>query len=112
MSKLKGIKKLNKVVSAQLKPFGIASAFLGTEYSYFFDSEKVEFQITENDFADQHFIDFIKERFNYDVEYSFIISLLHEVGHHLNNDDIVDSIEDFCQDEKERISEEMATAET
>ena len=112
MAKLKGIKKLNKAITAELKPFGISKAICSDEYSYNFDEESVNFKLTEGEIEDKWFIDFIKERFNYTPRYPFVISLLHEIGHHKANDEIVDSISDFCDNEKERISNNMLTAKT
>lgn len=111
MAKVKGIKKLNKAVSAQLAPFGISKAVLTDEYSYHFDSEKVTYKITENDIEDIWFTEFIEERFGYHVENSFIISLLHEVGHHKANEEITGAVYDFCMAEKDRINEEMQDAD-
>ena len=111
MSKLKGKKKLNKVVSAQLKNFGV-KAELSTEYAYHFSKALVTFKLTENTIEDHLFDDFIFERFGYKVENTFMISLLHEVGHHLANDEIEGMIFDFCIDEKDRIQKAMSTAYT
>ena len=110
MTKIKGYKKLNKVVSAPLKQFGIKKAVCGDIYCYCFDSEKIYFKLTV-DREDRLFNEFVKERFNYDVkEYGFIISLLHEVGHHKNNDDVDGDVYDFCLKEKNRIETEIKNA--
>ena len=102
--KLKGKAKLNKAISAELKPFGISKAELSDEYSYSFEDESVAFKITENSMEDVFFNDFIKERFGYICAYPFVLSLLHEVGHHKANDEIEGAIYDFCIAEKERIA--------
>lgn len=111
MSKVKGVKKLNKVVSAQLKPFGISKARLGKEYSYIFSNDSVTFTIKE-DLGDELFKEFVLERFNYTIDNNFIFSLLHEVGHHKTDDDINQRVYDFCMKEKELIDKEMQSAET
>lgn len=108
MEKVKGIKKLNKAVSATLAPFGISKATCGNEYLYQFTDESVGFKITENTLEDRWFIEFVKERFSYNVRYPFIFSLLHEVGHHKANDEIEGAIYDFCTAEKERIEAALA----
>ena len=110
MAKIKGIKKLNKAVSAQLAPFGISKAICTDEYSYIFTDEKVTYKLTENTLPDLWFTEFIKERFNYTVKHSFIISLLHERGHHITDDSIDDVIYEFCKTEKERIETAMENA--
>ena len=107
MAKVKGIKKLCKAVSAQLKPFGITAANLSTEYSYVFADGSVTFKITEGSIEDIWFNEFIEERFGYHVENTFIMSLLHEIGHAKANWEIEGAIYDFCMKEKERIGLEM-----
>ena len=112
--KYKGIRKLNKTVSSVLKPYGIKNAFYDDEigYCYFPGDGKVSFKIIEEDFSDELFIDFIRENFGYTVFNSFIISLLHEVGHHYTLDLIDDETNAFCEFEKERISVDLANATT
>lgn len=105
---VKGYKALNKVVSAQLKPFGIKECRCSDDYSYLYEKEIVTFKLTEDTIEDRYFLEFIKDRFNYVPKYPFIFSLLHEVGHHKTMEDICDSIYDFCETEKDRIETEMA----
>jgi hypothetical protein len=112
MAKVKGIKKLNKAISAPLvKRFGISKAVCSSEYSYIFEDESITFKLTEGTTEDEWFAEFIKERFGYEVKYPFVISLLHEVGHHKANDDIDGMVYDFCMAEKERINAEMQDAD-
>ena len=111
MAKIKGMKNLNKAISAELAPFGISKAVCGDTYAYTFTDESVMFKLTEGGIEDLWFTEFIKERFNYNVRYPFIMSLLHEVGHHKANDEITDAIQEFCENEKERITTEMETAD-
>ena len=110
MAKVKGAKVLNKAISKELSVFGIKKAVCTDEYSYLYDKEMITYKLTEGTVEDIWFIKFIKERFNYEVKYPFIMSLLHEVGHHKANDDIDGTVYDFCLSEKERIQEEMLTA--
>lgn len=107
MAKLKGVKKLNKEMTEifrisdddiQLK--------LADIYSYIFEKNVITFTIQET-FEDKLFNDFILERFDYKVKYPFVITILHELGHHFNNDEIEGSIYDFCISEKERIEKEI-----
>ena len=111
MAKVKGIKKLCKAVSAQLKPFGITAANLSTEYSYVFADGSITFKVTEGALEDTWFNEFIEERFGYHVNNTFIISLLHEIGHAKANWEIEGAIQDFCIKEKDRIATEMANKE-
>lgn len=109
---VKGLEKLNKTISAQLHPFGISKAEFSGEYAYYYDDESVTYQITENEINDLCFIEFVKERFGLEVEFPFILFLLHEVGHHKTTADLGDSVLDFCWTEKERIDEEIQLTET
>lgn len=108
--KLKGLKKLNKSISAQVAPFGIKKAKCGTEYTYSFVDNEITFKITEGTIEDIWFQEFIKERFNIEGE-SFLLSILHEVGHSIANEEIEGAIYDFCLSEKSRISAEMQDAD-
>ena len=110
MAKVKGEKVLNKAITKELLPFGIKKAVCTDEYSYIFDKEMITFKLTEGTVEDLWFTEFIKERFDYKVRYPFVMSLLHEVGHHKANDDIDGAVYDFCMAEKARIDEEMKTA--
>lgn len=106
----KSKKALNKVITKELSVFGIKKAVCGNEYQYDYDTNVVTFKDIENGIEDRWFLEFVKDRFGYDVEYPFIISLLHEVGHHKANDDVIGEVYDFCLAEKERIMiESIAT---
>lgn len=104
--KIKGIKALNQAIYKPLAKFGISEVSLSDEFSYIFESENITFKVTET-IEDEWFLDFIKERFDYETEISFIISLLHEIGHHKANDEIEGDIYNFCTSEKIRISKEL-----
>jgi hypothetical protein len=110
----KGIRKLNNAVSAILAPFGISKARYDDEngYTYYPTNHKVTFKILEEYVGDDLFIEFVKDTFDFTIPNSFIISLLHEVGHHYTLDTIDEETLNFCYDEKQRISEELNTAET
>ena len=112
MVKVKGIRKLNKAIGTQLKPFGIIGAELSNTYAYIRGEDRVTYKLTEGTIEDKWFIEFIKERFNYIARYPFIMSLLHEVGHHKTDDDITDNVYVFCEKEKKRINKAMTRAKT
>lgn len=109
MTELKGKDKLNKAISKELKPFGISSANLSNEYAYYFEDESISFKLTSA-IEDKWFNEFVAERFNYVCDVPFVLSLLHEIGHHKANDEIEGAIYGFCIIEKDRISKEMQTA--
>lgn len=106
-NKIKGIAKLNKAVSLEVAPFGISKAVCNSdEFFYQFSDESIGYKITVDD-SDDLFDLFLKERFNYEVKYDFVLSLLHEIGHHKTEEDIDGCVYDFCISEKERIKAEI-----
>ena len=109
MAKLKGKKKLNNAISKELKPFGLTSAKLSNEFAFYPVSEVITYKLTW-DYQDDWLNEFVKERFNYDILYPFVFTLLHEIGHYLANDEIEGAILEFCENEKERIENEVKTA--
>lgn len=101
--KLKGVRKLNREMTKIFaKRFGIKSVKLSTYYAYFPTKESITFQIVECE-ENEWFAQYIEERFGYRVEYPFLISMLHEVGHHKTLDDLGENVYNFCQDEKDYI---------
>ena len=111
MTNTRDTKVLNKAITKELAKFGIKNAVCGNEYSYDFDEKIVTFKEREDGLEDVWFTEFIQERFGYEVRYPFIMSLLHEVGHHKNNDDVIGAVYDFCIEEKERIMYETLAAD-
>ena len=100
--KLKGVKKLNKKMSEIFSGFGISEVKLSDCYAYYTNSECITFQIVDREENDW-FMEFIEERFGYKVEYPFIMSMLHEVGHHMTLDDLGEYTYRFCEEEKDDI---------
>ena len=114
MSKIKGLKKVNKKVTKIFrKEWGIRKVALGDDFEYNFVKDRVQFKITHS-IEDELFNKFVAERFglNLNAESGFLFSLLHEVGHRENNDDIDGGVYQFCIDEKNRISAELRTNPT
>lgn len=92
--KLKGTKKLTAQMDSFLRPFGVKS-LLGKDFAYYPVTEQVQFTIAMEERADRVFAQFIAKTFQYKVKDMFLLSLLHEVGHHL-------TLEDFEDDELDR----------
>lgn len=114
---LNGLDKLNKAVSALLKPFGIKRAFADTEFVYYYpdkDASKrdrktlpaISFSITESDY-DKFILQFVEEQFNYTCINAFMLSLLHEVGHHKTFKDISQEENTYCDDIKVTLSNKL-----
>lgn len=112
MAKIKGLKKLNKAITAQLAPFGIKKAKFANDYAFYWAKSLITYKITENETEDIWFKEFVEERFNYEIPDAFLFSLLHEVGHYNTIEEVSDCIQDFCFSEKDRISDEMQKIET
>lgn len=104
MAKVKGKKKLNKAITKLVKPFGISKAKLGTEFAYYFTDEHIEFQMTCGDWSDEMFDKFLEKEFGLVNPYPFVLSVLHEVGHHYTEDEF-DEIYSSLVDEKDRIGQ-------
>lgn len=114
MEKIKGLRKLNKTISAPLnKRFGIKKAQLATSYGYYPSENTIDFQITTG-IEDELFWRFVKKTFDFEVneENNFIFSLLHEVGHAKTNKKLSDDIIDYCNEQKDKIRFKMAKATT
>lgn len=113
--RIRGKKKLNKAILAEVAPFGIQSAKLSNEYAYYYEDESISYKLDCGAVEDEWFNEFLEERFGYKCKgsaESFVLSILHEVGHHKANDEIEGAILDFCNTEKERIDREMQDADS
>ena len=108
--KLKGVKKLNKSIGKSMYPFGINATVLQNEFAFYFDNNIITFKLTEDD-SDNYFSHFVRQRFKFETDYTFVLSLLHEVGHYKANDEICGDIYNFCISEKERIEKEIENAQ-
>lgn len=112
MVKVKGIKKLNKAICAAFADFGITGMRLTDDYGYYLNDGTIDYRLTEGHIEDIWFNEFIKERFGYNVKNTFMISILHEIGHHMTLADIYENnfVYDFCIKEKKKITKKMKKA--
>lgn len=110
MAKLKGRKKLNKAITELVKPFGISKAKLGAEFAYYFNDEHIEFQMTCDDWTDKVFDEFLLEYFGFVNPYPFVISILHEIGHHITFENLTENEMYLSDWVKERIPERLQKA--
>ena len=108
-NKLKGSKKLNKAVKKALVPFGIDDAYLHEDFEYRFEKNAVGFAITTTE-VDEWFNEFIEQAFGYIVPNTFIISILHEIGHAETADFVTDKEYKKCLKEKLKIYKALETA--
>lgn len=103
-------KELNKIVTTQLRKFGITKAKVDREFEYDYETDIIKFS-TIPDLTDKLFSQFLLDRFDYVDKYPFTMSLLHELGHRENNDDIEDDILAFCLGEKYKIQIDINDAD-
>ena len=95
-------KELNAIVTNELRMFDISKARLSNEFCYEYEKDTVFFDITPA-LTDKLFSDFLYDRFDYVDKYPFVMSLLHEVGHAKNNEDIEGDVYAFCLGEKYKL---------
>lgn len=106
--KLKGVKKLNKKMTKALSAFDV-KVKAGNDFAYYWAKNTITFPIMEyRSYGNDCLIEFIKDRFNFTEIDPFTAFLLHEVGHHMANDEMEGAVGQFCWDEKERIEKELA----
>lgn len=92
--KLKGKKKLRSVVAEVVKEFGLEGAiFDEREWEYDRLTDKIKFTPFK-DWTDKVFNEFVEIEFGLVNPDFFIISLLHEIGHYMT-DDQFDTLDDL-----------------
>lgn len=97
---------LNTLITTELRCFGIERAILGREFEYEYETDVITFCIVP-DYTDRYFSQFLEDRFDYEDKYPFVMSLLHEIGHKENNDDIEGDVYAFCIGEKYKIAKDI-----
>lgn len=81
MAKLKGTKRLEKVVNKFTKKnFGV-TAKMGAEFLAYCDSQVINFTLAMNEDDVNYYLNDVKERYPYIQANIFLWCLLHEVGH-------------------------------
>lgn len=109
MSKAK--KKLNKAITELVAPFGIDKAIMQKEWMYDFGLNRVEFTLRQ-DWSDKAYNYFLEQEFHLENLNVFIISLLHEVGHFMTEDDFDDMDNLLIYAQKQKILERLRKAKT
>ena len=83
--------ELDKVLIDFLSPFGVEKVQMGLDFSYFLESETVQYSLLVSEEADETFTNYVNTLFpeikNVDI---FIWSVLHELGHHMTVDEFDD----------------------
>lgn len=110
---MKGMKKLNKAIKAEVEKFGIEKVGMA-DWEYNLTKQSISYTLLDNRVEDELFIKFVKERFGFKPLNNFMLSLFHELGHKATYEEILenDVVCDFCASEKDRIEKEMGLAKT
>ena len=88
---------------------------LDADFYYHTDKEKVFFSLLVADRADRCFKAFIHKQYGYEVTTDielFVISVLHEMGHHKTIFSMSDELYNFSEDEEKRINIELTKHDT
>ena len=106
---MKGRTKLNKAMKTAFEQFGIDRFVMNGDWAYYPENNKITYSLVENKVEDIWFNEFVKKRFGYKVKNTFIITVLHEIGHKMTLEEIYESdvVYEFCMREKQRIDNEM-----
>lgn len=109
--KIKGVNKLENTINKFLAPFELTSC-LSSDFSYEFAKDRVNFSLTVADHASNYFQDFIHSMWEEVTIDTFLISLLHEVGHAETWDDLEDEDIAYSDGMKKFIEDELAAGVT
>ena len=105
MFELKGVDSLEKVVNDFLSEFGV-TASLGEEFCYYFGEDEIDFALAVGP-SHEHFMAHFKQLAP-EIECDpFLISLLHELGHHETLYEMDDDEELFCRTAKTHLETEL-----
>ena len=103
MAKLKGLKRVNRIINEFLDQFGL-TAQLESEFSYWRDDFHIGYALVVVDAADKYFLPFCEHIDNRVKADAFLISLMHEVGHHFTQFSFSDETWEQNNEVKEYIS--------
>lgn len=105
--KIKGANKLENIINKFLAPFELTSC-LSSDFSYEFANNRVNFSLVVTDNASTYFQDFIHSMWEEVTIDTFLISLLHEIGHAETWDDLEEDDIAYSDDMKDFIQKELA----
>ena len=103
MAKLKGLKRVNRIINEFLNQFGL-TARLESDFYYCRNDFHIGYALTTVDAADKYFLPFC-EHINPTIKAdAFLISLMHEVAHHFTQFNFSDEEWERTDEIKEHIS--------
>lgn len=109
--KLKGIPKLDKMLTEFVEKFG-CTAEMGAEFCYWKDDELINYTLVVSTFSDKVWKEYVYKTFNYKIENIFIFSLLHEIGHHFTMDNFPKSHRNFEEKMVAKIEKDLSNSKS
>jgi len=104
-------KELNAIITAEFRRFDISKVKMASDFEYNYNKNIITYTLDMTSDSDMLFSKFLATRFDFEDKHPFIMSLLHEVGHAKNNDDIDGDVYAFCLAEKYKIAKEIEDTE-
>lgn len=101
--KLKGLKKVNKVVNEFTKQFGVR-AELGTEFQAYCDEMIINYTLTCDADEKYYFIQDAEERYPYIKADIFLWCLMHEIGHCVTDTFWTETEQEYFMAQKEAMT--------
>lgn len=102
MAKLNGEKELNKKVTKIMREcvgFDDFKCKLGGNWVYYNHKNKVEFTLLENEEQNETWLEWINNRYNFEYDNIIMLSMLHEIGHHVTLNDFILEHKDLWEQE-------------
>ena len=107
---LKGVKMLDNILNEFLEEFE-AETGIGPDFAYYYTSSYIQYTLVVSDKASTYFMDHI-HKLAPDIKCDvFLISFLHELGHHETMDDLTNEDERFSRDTKVTINQALESKE-
>lgn len=104
MGKMNGVKKFEKTVTRIMQECTGMDDFyckLGGNWVYYNHKSKVEFSLLFDNDACDTWLQWINERYDFDTDNLIMLSMLHEIGHHV-------TLNDFIEEDEERWEQELS----
>lgn len=103
MKTLKGIEKINHILNDFLEPFE-CEVEVGPDFAYYYGSSTIMYSFVVSERMDRLFMGFAKSiGLKADIDI-FLLSFMHEWGHHMTLEDLSDGEYKYSQDIKETLS--------
>ena len=103
MAKLKGLKRVNRIINEFLNQFGL-TARLESDFYYWRNDFHIGYALTTVDAADKYFLPFCNHIDNRVKADAFLIGLMHEVRHHFTRFNFSEDVWDQNDEVKEHLS--------